>query len=61
MAGEALRTPGASKKNGKAIIDFNTYASSLGFPGRTIFEQKLYVFATVKKQLGVVLQSIFRS
>lgn len=49
MAGEALRElQKLAKKNGKSVIDFNTYASALGFPGRTIFEQKLRDFATVK-------------
>ncbi|UCE36902.1 MAG: hypothetical protein JSW00_15570 [Thermoplasmata archaeon] len=30
-----------AKKKGKDILEFNTIASSLGFPGRTIFEEKL--------------------
>ena len=47
MAGEALRElQELAVKNGKSIVDFNTYASSLGFPGRTIFEEKLLKFAT---------------
>ncbi len=47
MAGEALRElQEMAVKNGKSIVDFNTYASSLGFPGRTIFEEKLLKFAT---------------
>ncbi len=47
MAGEALRElQELALKNGKSTIDFNTYASSLGFPGRTIFEEKLLKFAT---------------
>ncbi|TET19208.1 hypothetical protein E3J74_07665 [Candidatus Bathyarchaeota archaeon] len=47
MAGEALRElQELAVRNGKSIIDFNTYASSLGFPGRTIFEEKLSKFAT---------------
>jgi hypothetical protein len=49
MAGEALRElQELAVKNGKTAIDFNTYASSLGFPGRTIFEEKLRKFATAK-------------
>ncbi len=49
MAGEALRKlQELAKKNGKNVVDFNTYASALGFPGRTIFEKKLYDFATAK-------------
>jgi len=49
MAGEALRElQELAVKNGKTAIDFNTYASSLGFPGRTIFEEKLHKFATAK-------------
>jgi hypothetical protein len=47
MAGEALRElQELAVRNGKSVIDFNTYASSLGFPGRTIFEEKLSKFAT---------------
>jgi len=47
MAGEALRElQELAKKNGKKVIDFNTYASAMGFPGRTIFEEKLYKYAT---------------
>ncbi|MFQ6063877.1 MAG: hypothetical protein ACE5L6_00190 [Candidatus Bathyarchaeia archaeon] len=47
MAGEALRElQELAVKNGKNAVDFNTYASSLGFPGRTIFEEKLRKFAT---------------
>jgi len=47
MAGEALRElQELAVRNGKSIIDFNTYASSLGFPGRTVFEEKLNKFAT---------------
>jgi hypothetical protein len=47
MAGEALRElQELAKKNGKRVIDFNTYASAMGFPGRTIFEEKLYEYAT---------------
>jgi hypothetical protein len=35
-------------KNGKTVIDFNAYASSLGFQGRTIFEEKLFKFAVAR-------------
>jgi hypothetical protein len=49
MAGEALRRlQELAVKHGKTAIDFNTYASSLGFPGRTIFEEKLLKFATAE-------------
>lgn len=49
MAGEVLRElQELAIKNGKSAIDFNTYASSLGFPGRTLFEEKLLKFATTK-------------
>jgi hypothetical protein len=33
-----------AKARGRQEIDFNTYASSLGFPLRTVFEQKLNDF-----------------
>jgi hypothetical protein len=33
-----------AKNNGKNEIDFNTFASSLGFPPRNVFEQKLKEF-----------------
>jgi len=47
MAGEGIRElQELAVKNGKRAIDFNTYASSLGFPGRTIFEEKLRIFAS---------------
>jgi hypothetical protein len=32
-------------KNGKSLLDFNTYACSMGFPARTIFEQRLEEYA----------------
>jgi hypothetical protein len=49
MAGEALRgLQELAIRNGKSAIEFNTYASSLGFPGRTMFEEKLLEFATAK-------------
>jgi hypothetical protein len=31
--------------NGKKLLDFNTYACSLGFPPRSIFEEKLRGYA----------------
>ena len=47
MAGEALRElQKLAVQNRRSIVDFNTYAASLGFPGRTIFEEKLLKFAT---------------
>jgi hypothetical protein len=49
MAGETLKElQELAIKNGKSALDFNTYASSLGFPGRTLFEEKLLKFATTK-------------
>jgi hypothetical protein len=33
-------------RNGKNLLDFNTYACSLGFPPRSVFENKLKVWAT---------------
>jgi len=45
IAGEALRKiQAAAIENGKNVVDFNTYASSLGFPTRTIFEEKLEAY-----------------
>ncbi len=32
-------------KNGKKLLDFNTYTSSLGFPPRSVFEEKLRTYA----------------
>jgi len=31
---------------GKRLLDFNTYASSLGFPPRSVFEEKLRTYAS---------------
>jgi len=46
IAGEALRKIQATAiENGRNVVDFNTYASSLGFPTRTIFEEKLEAYA----------------
>ena len=33
-------------RNGIALIDFDTYACSLGFPPRSVFEEKLRAYAT---------------
>ncbi len=33
-------------RNGKKLVDFDTYACSLGFPPRSVFEQKLRTYAT---------------
>jgi len=33
-------------RNGKKLLDLNTYACSMGFPARTIFEERLRAFAT---------------
>ncbi|PJB21495.1 MAG: hypothetical protein CO114_05000, partial [Euryarchaeota archaeon CG_4_9_14_3_um_filter_38_12] len=30
-----------ARKNGKNILEFNTIASSMGFPPRTVFEERL--------------------
>lgn len=50
IAGEALRKiQTLAKKTGKNVVDFNTYASSLGFPSRTIFEEKLNAYARSNK------------
>jgi len=49
MAGDMIRRlQDLAIKNKISIIDFNTYASSLGFPIRKIFEQKLKAFAQRK-------------
>lgn len=42
MAGMALKgIQDEAKKKGKDILEFNTIASSLGFPPRTVFEERL--------------------
>lgn len=49
IGGESLRhLQELAIENGKSAIDFNTYASAMGFPGRTIFEERLKDFATAK-------------
>jgi len=46
IIGESIREiQNRAKRNGKNIIDFNTYACSMGFPARTIFEERLREFA----------------
>jgi len=51
MAGDIIRRlQDLAIKNKISIIDFNTYASSLGFPIRKIFEQKLKAFAQGKSK-----------
>lgn len=47
IIGESIREiQNKAKRNGKNLLDFNTYACSMGFPARTIFEQRLRDFAT---------------
>ncbi len=51
MAGEELRNIQADAiARGVGLIDFNTYASSLGFPPRTIFEDKLRNYRGVSSE-----------
>jgi hypothetical protein len=33
-------------RNGKNLLDFDTYACSLGFPPRSVFEEKLRTYVT---------------
>jgi hypothetical protein len=47
IIGESIREiQNKAKRNGKNLLDFNTYACSMGFPARTIFEERLREFAT---------------
>ena len=47
IVGESIREiQNKAVRNGKKLLDFNTYACSMGFPARTIFEDKLRAFAT---------------
>src|SRR5213596_2491832 len=47
IIGESIREiQNRAKRNGKNLLDFNTYACSMGFPARTIFEARLRAFAT---------------
>jgi len=49
MAGDMIRRlQDLAIKNKISVVDFNTYASSLGFPIRRIFEEKLKAFAQGK-------------
>src|SRR5437660_10816984 len=46
IVGESIREiQNKAQRNGKNLIDFNTYACSMGFPARTIFEGRLREFA----------------
>src|SRR5919109_905419 len=46
VIGESIREiQNRARRNGKNLLDFNTYACSMGFPARTIFEQRLRDFA----------------
>lgn len=46
IIGESIREiQNKAKRNGKNLLDFNTFACSMGFPARTIFEQRLRDFA----------------
>jgi len=46
IVGESIREiQNRAKRNGKDLVDFNTYACSMGFPARTIFEDRLREFA----------------
>ncbi len=47
ITGEAIRElQNKAVRNGKKLVDFNTYACSMGFPARTIFEERLAAFST---------------
>jgi hypothetical protein len=47
ITGEAIRElQNKAARNGKKLVDFNTYACSMGFPARTIFEERLNEFAS---------------
>jgi len=51
MAGDMIRRlQDLAVKNKISVIDFDTYASSLGFPIRKIFEEKLKAFAQGKSK-----------
>jgi len=46
IVGESIREiQNRAKRNGKNLVDFNTYACSMGFPARTIFEERLREFS----------------
>ncbi len=47
IIGEAIRElQNKAVRNGKKLVDFNTYACSMGFPARTIFEERLAAFSS---------------
>jgi hypothetical protein len=47
ITGEAIRElQNKAMRNGKKLVDFNTYACSMGFPARTVFEDRLAEFAS---------------
>jgi len=46
IIGESIREiQNKALRNGKSLLDFNTYACSMGFPARTVFEDRLRAFA----------------
>ncbi len=46
ITGEAIRElQKKAVRRGQKLIDFNTYACAMGFPARTIFEERLLAFA----------------
>ncbi|OLD05983.1 MAG: hypothetical protein AUJ07_00045 [Crenarchaeota archaeon 13_1_40CM_3_53_5] len=46
IVGESVRElQNKALRNGKKLVDLNTYAISMGFPARTIFEERLAAFA----------------
>ncbi|HEV2119515.1 MAG TPA: hypothetical protein VGS11_05360 [Candidatus Bathyarchaeia archaeon] len=46
IVGESIREiQNRAVRNGKKLLDFNTYACSMGFPARTIFEDRLRTFS----------------
>lgn len=46
VVGQSIRTlQRIAIRNGKRLVDFNTYASAMGFPPRTIFEERLRNYA----------------
>jgi hypothetical protein len=47
IVGESIREiQNKAVRNGKKLLDFNTYACSMGFPARTIFEDRLRTLAS---------------
>ncbi len=47
IIGESLREiQNKAVRNGKSLIDLNTYACSMGFPARTVLEERLTAFAS---------------